>query len=97
MRAGILTFHYAYNYGAVLQAYALQETLHQMGVDPVIVDYRSPAIEAHNRGRGIRSGRFLTVIPMRKRFDTFRKNHFSRTKCIKDREGLIKETKDCHG
>lgn len=33
MRAGLLTFHEADNYGAVLQAYALQHTLEKMGVD----------------------------------------------------------------
>lgn len=27
MKIGILTFHWAHNYGAVLQAYALQEVL----------------------------------------------------------------------
>ena len=41
MRAGILTFHKADNYGAVLQAYALTEWLRQNGVEPEIVDYRS--------------------------------------------------------
>lgn len=30
MKIGILTFHCAHNYGAVLQCYALQETLKQM-------------------------------------------------------------------
>lgn len=40
MRIGILTFHCAHNYGAVLQCYALQETLKQMGHDVEIIDYR---------------------------------------------------------
>lgn len=40
MRIGILTFHCAHNYGAVLQCYALQETLKGMGHDVEVIDYR---------------------------------------------------------
>ena len=40
MKIGILTFHCAHNYGAVLQCYALQETLKKMGHDVWIIDYR---------------------------------------------------------
>lgn len=39
MKIGILTFHRAINAGAVLQAYALQETLCSLGYDARIVDY----------------------------------------------------------
>ncbi len=38
MKVGILTFHYAKNYGAVLQAFALQETLKKMGLNPIIIN-----------------------------------------------------------
>lgn len=40
MKIGILTFHCAHNYGAVLQCYALQETLKSMGHDVEVIDYR---------------------------------------------------------
>ncbi len=40
MRVGILTFHCAHNYGAVLQAFALQEFLRSSGYDVEIIDYR---------------------------------------------------------
>lgn len=40
MKIGILTFHCAHNYGAVLQCYALQETLKGMGHDVEVIDYR---------------------------------------------------------
>lgn len=40
MKIGILTFHCAHNYGAVLQCYALQETLKQMGHEVEVIDYR---------------------------------------------------------
>lgn len=39
LRVGILTFHWAANYGAVLQAYALQRVLGQAGFDAEIVDF----------------------------------------------------------
>ena len=40
MRIGILTFHCAHNYGAVLQCYALQEVLKGMGHTVEVIDYR---------------------------------------------------------
>ncbi|KHJ38164.1 polysaccharide pyruvyl transferase CsaB [Pedobacter glucosidilyticus] len=39
MTIGILTFHWATNYGAVLQAYALQEYLTDQGHDVKIINY----------------------------------------------------------
>lgn len=39
MKIGILTFHCAHNYGAVLQAYALQEKIKSLGHDVEIIDY----------------------------------------------------------
>lgn len=45
MKIGILTFHRAHNYGAVLQAYALVTYLRNVGYHAEIVDYRPKAIE----------------------------------------------------
>lgn len=42
MKIGILTFHAVPNYGAVLQAYALQKYLEQLGHDVRFIDYRPP-------------------------------------------------------
>lgn len=39
MKIGIITFHFAHNYGAMLQTFALQETLKGMGHEAFIVDY----------------------------------------------------------
>ncbi len=44
MKIGILTFHSAHNYGAVLQCFALQETLKAMGHNVEVIDYRPPYI-----------------------------------------------------
>ncbi len=40
MKIGIITFHCAHNYGAVLQCYALQTFLEQENQDVRIIDYR---------------------------------------------------------
>lgn len=45
MKTGILTFHRAHNYGAVLQCYALQEILRRRGHEVHVIDYRQPWIE----------------------------------------------------
>lgn len=45
MKTGILTFHNACNYGAVLQCYALQEVLIGMGHDVDVIDYRNKWVE----------------------------------------------------
>lgn len=45
MRVGIMTFHRAHNFGAMLQAYGLQYTLNKLGADCSIVDYRCKTIE----------------------------------------------------
>lgn len=40
MKIGILTFHSAYNFGAVLQCYALFSTLTKLGHNVEVIDYR---------------------------------------------------------
>lgn len=49
MKIGILTFHYPWNYGAVLQAYASVQILKEMGHEPVVLDYRNPTVERNGR------------------------------------------------
>lgn len=87
MKIGILTFHRAHNYGAVLQAYALVGYLRDNGHEAEIIDYRQKSIEqAHGTfpyGR-IKKMSFLRrviyiikIIPYlaqrRKRAERFRK------------------------
>lgn len=40
MKIGILTFHCAYNYGAILQCYGLQQYLKSLGHNVFVIDYR---------------------------------------------------------
>ncbi len=49
MRIGILTFQRAINYGAVLQAYALQQTLRSLGHEVWVINYRQPRVERTDR------------------------------------------------
>lgn len=41
-KVGIITFHASHNYGSMLQAYALQQTILGMGLDCEIINFRSP-------------------------------------------------------
>lgn len=43
-----LTFHEAVNYGAILQAYALQKAIGDMGVQTEVLNYSCPKIAANN-------------------------------------------------
>lgn len=40
MKVGIINYHCAHNYGAMLQAYGLQQELISLGYDPEIVDFQ---------------------------------------------------------
>ncbi|MDP1553169.1 MAG: hypothetical protein Q8M06_09165, partial [Methanobacteriaceae archaeon] len=45
MKAGILTLNSAHNFGASLQAYALQKTLENLGFETKIINYRYKKID----------------------------------------------------
>lgn len=47
-KVGIITFHMAFNHGAMLQAYALSKKLTLMGADVEIIDYRLPFIDRYH-------------------------------------------------
>lgn len=49
MKIGILTFHRAYNYGAILQCYALQQVLQELGSEAYVLDYQQKYIDAKYR------------------------------------------------
>lgn len=50
---GIMTFHRASNYGAVLQAYALQRAFHNNGCEAIIVNYLNKTVEEDHRPSGL--------------------------------------------
>lgn len=52
MQVGIITFHRAINYGAVLQAYALTKVINSLGDKSRIIDYIAPCVS--NRHKPLR-------------------------------------------
>lgn len=85
MKVGILTFHRAHNFGAMLQCYALQEYLTTKGLNVEVIDYRQPYIETlyskyslqdlekHNLKRFIKGLFILTRYTRNRRCSTFNK------------------------
>lgn len=67
---GLITYHAAYNYGSVLQAYATQSTITDMGHDVTVIDYRPLEGERYYerlywRGLGLKSSLAdLTMLPV---------------------------------
>lgn len=54
-KVGILTFHQVHNYGAVLQAWALSNTIGVLGHSATVIDYRPPDAHTVNSRRGLRA------------------------------------------
>ena len=61
-KIGIMTFHSALNYGAILQAYALQTFLEELDFDVRIVNYRCPFIEKCYRPFFVSDGKYLNAF-----------------------------------
>lgn len=65
MKIGILTFHRAHNYGAVLQCYALQEVLKGFGHEVEVIDYRQPNIESYYQPYLLRAYKICGFSPLK--------------------------------
>lgn len=96
MNVGILTFHWAYNYGALLQAYALYETVTNLGHAVKFIDYAPPGQRGvWYKGWGLLSGpRVLPWTLRRLRFDSFRKRFLPMTKRCDSKADLRKMARD---
>lgn len=99
MKVGIVTFHHALNYGAVLQAYALQQYLNSLGIDSDVIDYRSPYMEYFYKpikANPIRDAKMFARELLyyrcnkkkRERFDSFLKSHIKLSKVVKNQQEL---------
>lgn len=100
MKIGILTIHTAFNYGAMLQAYALQAALIKLGFEVQIIDYYSNELERNNLmlevGKSPKQiisylyAKFNPAIQKRiSRFNSFR-GSLQLTKRYRDKEELYK-------
>lgn len=101
MKVGILTYHFANNYGAILQTYAMQSILEKKGVDVEVLNYVSFVQESHNRlwEKEFRTKAMLRNIiripnyAKRKRrigkFGAFRKNFLHLSKLVNNEKELL--------
>lgn len=99
MKIGIITYHFAQNYGSVLQCYALQEYLKNIGYSVEIINFVSDKQEINNslsnglKGK-IRSLLFFPINKKRKikynKFLSFRKEYLLETKKVSNLKDLKK-------
>ena len=86
-RIGVITFHRAINYGAVLQAYALNESIQKLGYEPVTIDYKNTFIDKSydyklfnfKTMKSLITGILLytRLIKKKKSFEDFRAKYFN--------------------
>lgn len=102
-KVGILTFHQAINYGAVLQAYALKEVCNDLGYEAHIIDYEigkgakpAPFHEFLNSSSK-KTGAIKLIRNMMsyfgdaqrwKLFKDFREKYLSESKCCKSEKDI---------
>lgn len=88
MKIGILTFHRAFNYGAVLQCYALQCYLQSLGHDVYVIDYRQPWTESLRKTISFGKIKQLYIHPRALFFylikSSYRKKNMAKSKLIFD-------------
>lgn len=102
---GILTFHQALNYGAVLQAYALKEVCEELGYDAHIVNYemenseKPSPLKTFMNSSNKKSGALKFIrgimsyhgdVKRWKNFTIFRKNFLNESPVCKSGEDLSK-------
>lgn len=84
MKTATITYHNVYNYGALLQVYALQQVQLRMSIDNVIIDFSSEKNKIYKKLKGksfkiliiniIRLlDTLLNIIPIKKRIKNFEK------------------------
>lgn len=74
MRIGILTPHFSFNYGAVLQAFALKTYIQSLGHDAILINRRPERLCAIPSKLG-RLARFIEELAKQKSFGIFEKKH----------------------
>lgn len=94
-RVGIMTFHWAANYGAVLQAWALQEYLMSIGLDAELINYVPKGYEPTLK-RCLRAKRPKRIISYyqeyrkEKHLETFRQKYLNRSMVRFDHKDQMK-------
>ena len=104
-KVGIITFHRALNYGAVLQTYALANVLQEQGFDVSVIDYRCRAVEDIYRPFYAKECKTVNTkikkllksfqfIRRKKQFDAFIDSYIPVTASCRNREELEKIAAD---
>lgn len=100
MNVGVITFHGSHNHGSVLQAYATQKTIEELGYGCEIINFRMESqkryYSLYPRGYGMLTlGQSLLMLPFHvkrqvraKKFETFISNLNLSGPEMKDREAL---------
>lgn len=88
---GIITFHASHNYGSMLQAYALQQTVRSLGFDCRIINLRTPVQKRMYRPFYRQAGPVWKIVALRypllalaerrkhRLFERFMREHYSMT------------------
>jgi len=100
-KIGIITFHRAVNYGALLQAYALEKAIEKLGAQCEIIDYRTSNIEKYyyrkvsadlKPKQFIKKVLFLSQQKKRNRqFDEFTRKYLTMTKEVYSSKDKLKK------
>ena len=86
IQVGLITYHSAYNFGSVLQAYATQEIIKSLGYNVEIINYRMPSqrnyysLFPHGLGIGRTRQSILALLDYNKR----KKRQKKYERCIND-------------
>lgn len=88
MKTFTVTFHHTTNYGAILQAYALQQTLLEMGVNNEIFEY------AHRNSSQLKIEFKNPILTMKKFYSSV--NRFIHRKEVEKKEDGFKKFHDKH-
>lgn len=97
MKIGILTMHRVKNYGSILQTYALQKKLNEIGVDNEIIDYLYPSKQNKTFKQKLQYIKhiILDVIygfpnkKKKKRFEKFYKDNLKVSHIVYDRKSIF--------
>lgn len=81
LKIGILTFHSALNYGAILQTYALQQSIKKLGADVEIINYQAPFNEKRFKNKTLKDLtdiRTLYNVLFRNGYKIYNRENFSK-------------------
>lgn len=90
MKIGILTFHKAMNYGAILQTYALQKKIRQFNSDTEIIDYNCPYFKDSYKIISIKNSTVKSIVKQFLLYNSKKQKYSKFNKFIKSNIRLSK-------